>query len=201
MHLILTRVDPGGPGPAHGQTFSRSLGTYLGRVFGTWARRTDAAGRQRVMAIASGGGHWVQLRRLAPAFEGSDLVYVTTEPSHRTTVGEARFRVVPDSSRWQRWRVVWCALVISWVLIKERPDAIVTTGAAPGYIAIRLGKYVGARTVWVDSIANADELSMSGEMARRHVDLWLTQWEHLARPDGPHFFGSVLGTNSEEFRE
>jgi hypothetical protein len=73
-----------------------------------------------------------------------------------------------------------------------RPDVIVTTGAAPGYFAVRFGRLLGTRTVWVDSIANAEELSMSGRMAGKHASLWLTQWPHLAQGGGPEYRGSVL---------
>ena len=33
---------------------------------------------------------------------------------------------------------------------------------------------------------------MSGRLARRVADAWLTQWQHLARPEGPHYWGAVL---------
>ncbi len=33
--------------------------------------------RVRVLAVASGGGHWVQLLRLRPAWEGCDVAYAT----------------------------------------------------------------------------------------------------------------------------
>ena len=51
---------------------------------------------------------------------------------------------------------------------------------------------LGIRTVWVDSVANAEELSMSGQKAGGCVDLWLTQWPHLAGDDGPRCYGNVL---------
>ncbi|MCI5150914.1 MAG: UDP-N-acetylglucosamine--LPS N-acetylglucosamine transferase, partial [Candidatus Electrothrix sp. MAN1_4] len=50
----------------------------------------------------------------------------------------------------------------------------------------------GARTIWIDSIANSDKLSMSGQKVGKYADLWLTQWEHLARPEGPHYHGTVI---------
>lgn len=34
-----------------------------------------------ILAVASGGGHWIQLLRLAPAFAGADVHYATTDPS------------------------------------------------------------------------------------------------------------------------
>lgn len=75
----------------------------------------------------------------------------------------------------------------------ERPEVIISTGAAPGYLGLRIGKWFGARTIWIDSIANAEKLSLSGQLVRNCADLWLTQWPHLARQDGPLFRGSVLG--------
>jgi hypothetical protein len=148
--------------------------------------------KPKVMAISSGGGHWVQLLRLRPAFAESDVTFVTVRASYRVEVGDARFFVVPDSNRSKKLAVVKTALAVLWLMLRERPDVVVSTGAAPGYLAIRIGKWVGARTVWVDSVANAEMLSMSGQKAGRHVDLWLTQWAHLAGEKGPYFRGSVL---------
>jgi hypothetical protein len=83
-------------------------------------------------------------------------------------------------------------LQLFWIVFKERPDVIISTGAAPGYIAIRLGKLFGARSIWVDSIANVEQLSMSGALAGGRADLWLTQWPHLAKENGPYYKGAVL---------
>ena len=64
--------------------------------------------------------------------------------------------------------------------------------AAPGYFAIRFGKWLGCRTIWIDSIANVEQLSMAGQLVKPYADLWLTQWSHLAGAEGPHFMGAVL---------
>lgn len=155
----------------------------------------------RVMAVASAGGHWIQLCRLAPAWSGCRIDYVTTDPGLRRGVEDAAaalgealpgFHVVTEVNRWQKLRLVWSLLQIAFLLLRTRPDVVVTTGAAPGFIILRLAALMGARTVWIDSIANADELSLSGKMAGKHCDLWLTQWEHLAASEGPDFRGSVI---------
>jgi UDP-N-acetylglucosamine:LPS N-acetylglucosamine transferase len=147
----------------------------------------------KLLAISSGGGHWVQLLRLRPAFEGCDVVYATVLDGYRTDLdGDADFRVIPDSNRSNKIALIRSAWSIFWLVFRLRPDVVVSTGAAPGYFGVRFGKLLGARVVWVDSIANAEELSMSGTKAGAFVDLWLTQWPHLARQSGPHCFGSVL---------
>lgn len=147
----------------------------------------------RVLAIASAGGHWIQLRRLRPAFEGADVLWVTTKSGYRKEMraGE-RFASVPDANRWNKLRLAWSALRILLVVVRHRPAAVVTTGAAPGYFALRFGKLMGARTLWIDSIANADELSLSGQLAAKHADRVLTQWAHVASGDRPAFQGAVL---------
>ena len=58
------------------------------------------------------------------------------------------------------------------LLLRHRPDVIVTTGAAPGYFALRFGKLLGARTIWIDSMANAEatvEIGPGDRPARRSV--------------------------------
>jgi hypothetical protein len=157
--------------------------------------------RPRVLAVASGGGHWVQLFRLRPAWDGCDVTYMTTDAQLRTLLMEdASLRnqtppeliVVTDANRWQRLRLLLTSLFVVATVLRLRPDVIVTTGAAPGYFAIRVGRIIGCRTVWVDSIANVEGVSMSGSMAERYCDLWLTQWPHLESPRGPRFAGRVL---------
>lgn len=142
--------------------------------------------------MCSGGGHWVEMLRLAPAFAGCDLAYVTVSDAYRSQAGGARFHVINDATRWDKVGLVEMSLKLAAIIARERPDVIISTGAACGYIALRLGKLARARTVWVDSMANVDELSMSGAKIGRHADLWLTQWPHLARPEGPHYAGAVL---------
>lgn len=42
--------------------------------------------RRKVLAIASGGGHWVQLCRCLPAFADHDVVCVTVRQAYASEV-------------------------------------------------------------------------------------------------------------------
>jgi len=148
--------------------------------------------RPRLLAIASGGGHWKELVRLAPLFDEYDTIYVTTEPGFARDVPGARFKTVTEASRWDKLRLLKSALEVTWLLLRERPRVVITTGAAPGWFALYLAKKMGAKTVWIDSFANGEKLSLSGEKAGKYADLWLTQWPELARAEGPEYAGSVL---------
>ncbi len=119
------------------------------------------------------------------------MAYLTTDAGHRAEVGDARFYVVNDANRWNKLALLWCALRILAVLVRERPTVVISTGAAPGYLAIRIARLLGARTAWVDSVANVEELSMSGRLASSTADLCLTQWPHLAG-GSVQYYGAVL---------
>jgi UDP-N-acetylglucosamine:LPS N-acetylglucosamine transferase len=130
--------------------------------------------------------------RITPAFEDCEVAFVTVHESYRSQVPNNKFYVVNDANRWNKFALFKAGLKLAWIVRNEKPDILVSTGAAPGYIALRLGRMIGARTIWVDSIANVDQLSMSGRIIGPCADLWLTQWAHLARPEGPNYAGSVL---------
>lgn len=147
---------------------------------------------RKVLLVASGGGHWVQLLRLRAAWAGCQASYVTVQADYAADVQGADFHRVVDATRWDRLRLAWMVLQVGWVILRLRPDVVITTGAAPGVAALRVGKWLGARTVWIDSIANVEEMSMSGMRVRAFADLWLTQWEHLSADGGPQYLGAVL---------
>ena len=146
---------------------------------------------KKILAVASGGGHWIQLLRLRPVFEGTSVRFMTTEADLQTDVS-AHVYLVQDANVWQKLKLIKMFIQVLWVVLKFRPDVIITTGAAPGFAAIFWGKLLGSKTIWLDSIANAEELSNSGKQAKRFADIWLTQWEHLADKQGPYFKGKVL---------
>ena len=155
----------------------------------------------KLMVVASAGGHWVQLMRLRKACDGLDVIYMTTEPGLSDIVKAMagnegnpvpNFISVTDANLSEKLRLLRQLFEDLAAVLRHRPDVIITTGAAPGYFALRFGKLIGARTIWIDSMANAEKLSKSGQEVGKYADLWLTQWEHLAQSGGPHFMGRVL---------
>lgn len=152
--------------------------------------------RPKLLAISSGGGHWIQLLRIRAAFDGCDVTYATVDDGYATDVEHCRFVRIPNGNLWSVWSLMRSAFGVGFLIMKLRPDVVVTTGAAPGYFAVMFGKLLGARTVWLDSMANAGSLSASGRKAMKFSDLCLTQWRHLTGDDGPHFRGAVFNSSA-----
>ena len=134
----------------------------------------------------------MQLLRLRPAFEDCEVSYATVRDSYRADVPGQIFHRIPDCNRHHPLALARSAVAILRLVLRLHPDVVVTTGAAPGFLAARIGKRSGARVVWIDSIANVRELSLSGSRAGTFADLWLTQWPHLAASCNCDYRGNVL---------
>lgn len=146
---------------------------------------------KKIIAIASVGGHWVQLLRLMPAFNNNEIIFVTTKHSLNTMVPNHKFYVLPDFNRNNKSGILKSFFIIIKIYLNEKPDLVVTTGAAPGLVGLIFGKLFGLKTVWIDSIANVDELSSSGKIALRVADRFYTQWPDLAN-EKIIYVGNVL---------
>ncbi|MBB1429195.1 UDP-N-acetylglucosamine--LPS N-acetylglucosamine transferase [Pseudoalteromonas sp. SG43-4] len=148
--------------------------------------------KKLVMAIASRGGHWTQLNRLSAVWEDQNVIFITNDSSLKSHVGNAKFETVIDANMEQKFKLILLAVQTFFKVMKHRPDVIISTGAAPGFFALIWGKVIGAKTVWVDSVANAEELSLAGKKVSKIADVWLTQWPEVASEDGPLYKGRVF---------
>lgn len=146
---------------------------------------------KRILAIASGGGHFVQLLRLAPAWAGHHVTYATVHAASAVDVAPASLLTFRDVSRADWWRLPLTLWDVARILLRVRPQVIVTTGALPPLVALALAKPFGVRTLWIDSIANSEVLSGSGRHAGKVAGTVVTQWPQLAEPGVEHW-GSVL---------
>jgi UDP-N-acetylglucosamine:LPS N-acetylglucosamine transferase len=136
----------------------------------------------KVLAVASKGGHWVELLRVLPAFSGMEMVYVSTDPHLAGTVEGSKFYCVPDANRWNKFKLVKIFMMLFKIVFNERPKFVISTGAAPGLMALMAGKMLGIKTIWIDTIASAEKLSLSGRIALKFVDRLYTQWPDLSGP-------------------
>lgn len=150
--------------------------------------------KQKVLAIASPGGHWIQLNKICNPLEGRfDVVYVTPGTQYSSKSNNSRKVLnITDASATSKSKLIPLAFQLLWIFIKERPTTIISTGAAPGAIAFLLAKLLPIKTIWVDSIANTAEISRSGRMVKNHADLVVTQWEALSDGKDIIYQGSIL---------
>jgi len=147
---------------------------------------------RRVLAVASGGGHWDELMLLRTTLDRYDVRFATTNPllaQQRGIVGVDR---LPDCNRNRPLQSIFCGLFAVWLVLKHRPHVVISTGAAPGFLCLLAARLIGARTLWIDSVANGEELSMCGKLSTTFAHQCWVQWEDLAAPSNSRYFGAVL---------
>lgn len=154
--------------------------------------------KKRILAVASIGGHWIQLLRVVKPLEAEyDVVYMSTHKKCSAMVSENRFYRLVDFNRRNAWKMLASLFMVLWVLLKERPNTIITTGAAPGLLVVFIARIFFRKTIWLDSIANVKKLSACGCVAKRIAGLTYTQWPDLAE-NGVFYAGNIFGVKEGE---
>lgn len=146
----------------------------------------------RILAAVSGGGHLEQLMLLSGAFAGHELYIATPNPKQALLHGAPDPIPMPDCNLNEPINALRCATSALKLVREIRPDVVISTGAAPGFFCILWGRLLGARTLWIDSVANAERLSLSGRLASHIAHRCLSQWAHLADGNRVRYAGSVL---------
>ena len=151
----------------------------------------------KICAGASAGGHMNQLLRIlnhADSWPQQPVFYVTTLDVLAPRLAQkGRVYVVGECNRQHPWHALRTFFRCLNIAFKERPDVVITTGAMPLALFCLISKFLGARIVWIDSIANVERFSMSGRFIRIFADLFLTQWPELAEDDEKsEYAGAIL---------
>lgn len=135
----------------------------------------------KICLAASAGGHLSQLLSLKPLWQGHQVMCVSTGQMVRDKLEKfGPTYIVGECNREHPIKTFGVMVKCLKIILREKPDVVLSTGAAPGFLMCFWGKLLGAKVIWIDSIANAEKLSMSGRMVRPFADLMLSQWPDVA---------------------
>jgi len=150
--------------------------------------------KYKICLVASAGGHLTQLLKLSDSWNGYDTFCVTTTEVARKKLEQyGKVYVIGECNRNHPIRVVKVLFRCIRIVLQERPDVLISTGAAPGCMVCFLGKITGAKVIWIDSITNIERISLSGRMVRYIANLFLVQWPELAqRQKGIEYVGTLI---------
>lgn len=147
-----------------------------------------------VLLVCSAGGHLLQLFLLRTAWATCRPVWVThdKEDARSLLAGEEvvyahgpTTRNIPNLIR---------NLILAWRVIRERrPEFIVSTGAGVAVPFAWIGRVLGSRVVYIESLTRLERPSLSCRLIRPVASRTYVQWPDLARSlAGSVYVGSVL---------
>lgn len=134
----------------------------------------------KVLLVCSSGGHFKALYQLRPFWGTQERRWVT----FRTDVTEAQLE--GEIVEW-----AWCPtnrnipnlfrnLGLAWyILLRDRPDLVVSTGAGVAVPFLMLGKLLGCQTIFIESITRVTDLSLSAKLSLPFLNVLYVHWSQL----------------------
>jgi UDP-N-acetylglucosamine:LPS N-acetylglucosamine transferase len=145
-----------------------------------------------VLIVCSAGGH-LQEALAATAGAVADFAVATFRVPHMTTAPagarSVHYLLDPHVSLWKYTVNAAQSLVL---MLRLRPRVVLTTGAGIAIPCALIGKVLGAKLVFVETVASVERLSRTGEFLYRYADLFIVQWPTLCEGHPRAVYGGCV---------
>lgn len=140
---------------------------------------------KKVIFVSSSGGHFSEILKLEKLFNEYDYVLVT-EKTDVTTIYKNKYNMQflkygPNNNKLNYiCTVIYNSFKCLNIILKYKPQTIITTGAQVGGIMCFIGHLLGKKIIYIESLAKIDSLSITGKNVYKFADKFYVQWESLA---------------------
>lgn len=136
----------------------------------------------KVAFVASSGGHLEELSKLKTIEKMYDCFLVTERSGFVINDFCKKKYIVPKMSRKQVLfmpKFLWLFIRSLMIMLVEKPDFVITTGALIAYPFCVIGKFMGIKVIYIESFARVDKPSLTGRLVYNLSDLFMVQWEDM----------------------
>lgn len=140
------------------------------------------SGSLKVCLVGSSGGHLAHLHMLEPFWRNKNRFWVTfdKEDARSLLEGERIYHCYYPTNR--NLKNLLRNTAVAWkVLRKEKPDLIISSGAAVAVPFFYLGKLFGAKLIYIEVFDRIDKPTMTGKLVYPIVDKFIVQWESMKK--------------------
>lgn len=132
----------------------------------------------KVCLVGSSGGHLTHLYMLKPFWKNKNRFWVTFDKEDAKSLLENE-KVYPCYYPTNRSiKALIKNLKVAYkVLKKEKPDLIISSGAAVAVPFFYIGKIMGAKLIYIEVFDRLDKPTMTGRMVYQITDKFIVQWE------------------------
>jgi UDP-N-acetylglucosamine:LPS N-acetylglucosamine transferase len=132
----------------------------------------------KVCFITSSGGHLTHLIQLKEWWKDKERFWVTFEKEDSKSIlkDEKKYWCYFPTNRNIK-NLIKNTLLSIKILLKEKPDLIVSTGAAPAIPFFYIGKLFGAKVVYIEVYDRIEKPTITGKVVYPISDLFILQWE------------------------
>lgn len=132
----------------------------------------------KVCLVGSSGGHLTHLYMLQQFWKDKERVWVTFDKEDARSILENE-QVYPCYFPTNRnlKNLIRNTLVAIKVLKKEKPDLIISSGAAVAVPFFYLGKLFGAKLIYIEVFDRIDKPTVTGKLVYPIVDKFIVEWD------------------------
>lgn len=143
--------------------------------------------------VCSSGGHLLQLHSLKPFWENFNRFWVSYPTSDAKSLLEGeRVYWLPHGGERNVFNALRDMPFTLKVLRTERPRVLLTTGARIAVPFFYLGRIMGCKLIYLESISRVNSLSMSFKLAAPVAHKRLVQWPEQEGKKGAAYEGGIL---------
>lgn len=134
----------------------------------------------KVCLVGSSGGHLTHLHMLKPLWKNMNRFWVTFDKVDAKSIlkDERVYYCYFPTNRNIKNLIKNTYLAIK-ILRKEKPDLIISSGAAVAVPFFWLGKLRGAKTVYVEVFDRIDKPTLTGKLVKPVTDKFIVQWDEM----------------------
>ena len=136
----------------------------------------------KIALVGSSGGHLTHLYLLKKFWENEDRFWVTFDKIDAKSIlkEERLYHCYYPTNRNVKNTIKNTILAFN-ILRKEKPDLIISSGAAVAVPFFWLGKLFGAKTVYIEIFDRIDKPTLTGKLVYPVTDKFIVQWEELKK--------------------
>ncbi|MGI6601644.1 MAG: PssD/Cps14F family polysaccharide biosynthesis glycosyltransferase [Dethiobacteria bacterium] len=134
--------------------------------------------RYKLCMISSSGGHYEQLKMLAPLSGKNELFWVTEKTDYDSTADYYLIQTgLKDKAFPLKMIINFFSSIKIWYI--ERPDFVITTGTMIVLPMAFLAKLFRKKLIYIESFSRIYDGSRTGRLMYKYADLFIIQWESL----------------------
>lgn len=140
--------------------------------------------KKKICFAASSGGHFEQLLMLKSLMEKYDSFVVTEKTFYNTAVQGKKMYYMHQVNRKEKLFPLWMlvnAFKSLGIMIKERPNVIITTGVLAMIPLCLLVKLFGGKLIYIESFAKVTSATETGKFLYKFADQFYVQWESMKK--------------------
>lgn len=136
----------------------------------------------KLCLVGSSGGHLIQMYMLKPFWKDMERFWVTFDKEDARSLlrnEQVEYCYYPTN---RSIKALLINTFVAWrVLRKERPDLIISCGAAVAVPFFYLGKLFGAKLVYIEIFDRIDKPTVTGRLVYPIADAFIVQWEEQTK--------------------